>query len=116
MDENVKTEVTGIPAGLLDGTVRALVAAVQRLAEENMKLRAVLESVNIQVEEPDGSVLEMRVEMNEPITADADRAWLAAVLRPGAWTDAPAYAAWLQLARALGEELGEWQGEGAAER
>lgn len=112
MNENTELKKLDIPAGPLAGTVRTLVAAVGRLAEENLMLRGLLESIHVQVEEPDGGVLEIGVDLE---TGDDDRAWLAAVLRRGAWTDEAAYAAWLRLARALGETLGEWEGVGAEE-
>ena len=102
----------------LGGTVRALVAAVQRLAEENVWLRGVLASINVQVDEPDGGVLEMRVEWpgeDGPATAASDRAWLAGVLQPRSWPDQAAYATWLKLARALVESMGAWMGEGTGQ-
>lgn len=87
MDEKNEQEVTGvtIPDGPLGGTVRALIAAVQRLGEENLKLdeenqalRRVVEGVHVTVEDEDGNVTQIDAVLEEAVDDEGEETAAAA--------------------------------------
>lgn len=71
--------------GPLGGTVRALIAAVQRLGEENLKLdeenqtlRRLVEGVSVTVEDEGGRVTEITAELEEAAGGESETVITAA--------------------------------------